>query len=206
MTLASAAALALVVLVLAFTPGPVVVATVARALASGFAPALGFVLGVALVDLGYLLLAVYGLTAIAHLLGELFVIVKIAGAVYLLWLGLRLWLIKAEAPGAMPTAGLAGRRFWRGIGEGIAVDLGNPKLILFYAAFLPTFVDLTQLTPADVAVMAAIVVGILLAVNLSFAWLAAASRRFIASRRAMTRLNRASGTLMIGAGLWLATR
>jgi threonine/homoserine/homoserine lactone efflux protein len=91
MTLAAAAALALVVLVLAFTPGPVIVATVARALASGFAPALGFVLGVATVDLGYLLLAVYGLSAIAEVLGELFIVVKVAGAAYLLYLGVRRW-------------------------------------------------------------------------------------------------------------------
>jgi threonine/homoserine/homoserine lactone efflux protein len=79
-------------------------------------------------------------------------------------------------------------------------------LILFYVAFLPTFVDLAALDGADVAIVSAIVVGILLAVNLGFAWLAAASRRFVTSRRAMTGLNRASGTLMIGAGAWLMTR
>ncbi len=206
MSAATAAALAAVVLVLAFTPGPVVIATVARALASGLAPALGFSVGVALVDLGYLLLTVYGLSAVAHLLGELFVAVKIAGAIYLFWLGLRLWLIKTEAPSALPMPGAGSRRFGRGVVEGIAVDLANPKLILFYAAFLPTFVDLARLRAPDVALLCAIVVGILLVVNLGFAWLAAYSRRFVTSMRAMTALNRASGTLMIGAAIWLVSR
>ncbi len=67
-----------------------VVATVARALASGLAPALGFIAGVAMVDLFYLLLAIFGLAAVAHVLGELFIVVKIAGGLYLVWFGIHL--------------------------------------------------------------------------------------------------------------------
>jgi threonine/homoserine/homoserine lactone efflux protein len=204
MSLASYLALAAAVFVLALTPGPVVVATVARSLFSGLAPALGFVAGVAAVDLAYLLLAVFGLSAISGILGELFIAIKLAGAAYLIYLGIRLWTDRADA--AQITAAPVPRRFWKSFGEGALVDLGNPKIILFYAAFLPTFADLDKLEPRDVAIMAAVVVGILVVTNLGFAWLAARARALIKSRRAVKAINRTSGTLMIGAGAWVATR
>jgi threonine/homoserine/homoserine lactone efflux protein len=204
MNLASYLALALAVFILALTPGPVVVATVARTLVSGIRPALGLIAGVALVDLAYLLLAVFGLSAIASALGELFIAVKIAGALYLVWLGYRLWTAKAvplpEAGAAMP------RRFWRSFAEGALIDLGNPKIILFYAAFLPTFADLETLGTRDVVGMAAVVVGILILSNLGFAWVASRARRYVRSARAVRTMNRTSGTLMIGAAAWMTTR
>ena len=146
MTLASYIALTIAVLVLAVTPGPVVVATVARSLVSGLAPALAFALGVAAVDLGYLLLAIYGLSAISNVMGELFIVIKIVGAAYLFYLGIRLWLARAEplGEGMAPPP----RPFWRSFSEGALVDLANPKIILFYAAFLPTFADLDMLETA----------------------------------------------------------
>jgi threonine/homoserine/homoserine lactone efflux protein len=205
MTTASLLALAAAVLVLGLTPGPVVIATVARALASGLAPALAFVVGVATIDLAYLLLAVYGLSAIAQWLGEFFIGVRILGGAYLIWLGVKLWLARGDAPGELPPVA-GGRALGRAFGEGILVDLGNPKLILFYAAFLPTFVNFDRLAAADVAAVAAITVGILLALNIAFAWMAARARAYVRSRRAMTVINRTSGTLMIGAGAWVATR
>ena len=204
MTLASYLALAAAVFVLALTPGPVVVATVARSLFSGLRASAGFVAGVAAVDLAYLLLAVFGLSAISAVLGELFVAVKILGAAYLVYLGIRLWTDRTHE---IPIAGApAPRRFWKSFAEGALVDLANPKIILFYAAFLPTFADLGALGGGEVAIMAAIVVGILVATNLGFAWLASRARTLIRSRRAVKAINRTSGTLMIGAGAWVATR
>jgi threonine/homoserine/homoserine lactone efflux protein len=204
MSLASYLALAAAVFILALTPGPVVVATVARSLFSGFGAAFAFLAGVALIDLAYLLLAVYGLSAISTMLGELFIAIKIAGAAYLVYLGIRLWTDRGDA--AEIAAKPVPRRFWKSFAEGALVDLGNPKIILFYAAFLPTFADLDKLGTPDVAIMAALVVGILIVTNLGFAWLASRARGFIRSRRAVKVVNRTSGTLMIGAGAWVATR
>lgn len=204
MSLASYLALALAVFILALTPGPVVVATVARTFVSGVRPALGLIAGVALVDLVYLLLAVFGLSAIASALGELFIAVKIVGALYLVWLGYRLWTAKAVP---LPETGAAiPRCFWQSFAEGALIDLGNPKIILFYAAFLPPFADLETLGTHDVVGMAAVVVGILILSNLGFAWVASRARRYIRSARAVKTMNRTSGTLMIGAAAWMTTR
>lgn len=204
MSLASYLALALAVFILALTPGPVVVATVARSLFSGLGASIAFVAGVALVDLGYLLLAVFGLSAISSVLGELFIAIKILGAGYLIYLGIRLWTDRTHE--MQIAAAPPPRSFWKGFAEGALVDLANPKIILFYAAFLPTFADLDKLDGGEVALMAAIVVGILVVTNLGFAWLASRARALIKSRRAVKAINRASGTLMIGAGAWVATR
>jgi threonine/homoserine/homoserine lactone efflux protein len=204
MSLAAYLALALAVFILALTPGPVVVATVARTLVSGIRPALGLIAGVALIDLAYLLLAIFGLSAIATVLGEFFIAVKIVGAAYLVWLGYRLWTAKVEP---LPEAGAAApRRFWRSFAEGALIDLGNPKIILFYAAFLPTFADLEKLGTGDVVGMAGVVVGILILSNLGFAWLASRARRLLRSAGAVKAVNRTSGTLMIGAAAWMTTR
>jgi threonine/homoserine/homoserine lactone efflux protein len=77
MSLASYLALALATFILALTPGPVVVATVARSLFSGLGASIAFVAGVAVIELGYLLLAVFGLRAISSVLGEVFIAMNI---------------------------------------------------------------------------------------------------------------------------------
>ncbi len=204
MSLASYLALAVAVFILALTPGPVVVATVARSLFSGLGASIAFVAGVAAVDLGYLLLAVFGLSAISAVLGELFIAIKILGAAYLIYLGIRLWTDRTHE--MQISSAPVPRSFWKSFGEGALVDLANPKIILFYAAFLPTFADLDKLGGGEVALMAAIVVGILVVTNLGFAWLASRARALIKSRSAVKAINRTSGTLMIGAGAWVATR
>ena len=66
-------------------------AGVARALSSGFPAAVAFNAGVITGDVIFLLLAVYGLSAVAELLGSVFFVVKIAGGVYLVWLGWKMW-------------------------------------------------------------------------------------------------------------------
>jgi len=87
MSLISALSLSIAMLILAASPGPGVFAIVARALASGFRPALAVITGIVIGDIIYLTFAVFGLSIIAQSLGELFIIVKICGGVYLFWLG-----------------------------------------------------------------------------------------------------------------------
>ncbi len=201
MTAYSAAALAGALFLLAVSPGPGVFATTARALASGFRRAALLAAGMVLGDLIFLLLAIYGLAAVAEVLGDFFAVVRFAGAGYLLWLGYRLWTVR-------PSGTPAGRPPWirTDFLSGLVITLGNPKVILFYLGFLPTFLDLGHLSGAEVLLAVTIVVAVLGSVLLGYALAASRVSRHLRSPRSMRNLNRASGTAMIGVGLALMVK
>jgi threonine/homoserine/homoserine lactone efflux protein len=203
MTPLSLAAFAGAMFLLAITPGPGVFATVARALASGFAHASVVVMGIVIGDLVFLLLAIYGLAAVADLLGELFVLVKYLGAGYLLWLGLRLWRNDDVATGATP---MKQSSWFVDLTSGLLITLGNPKVILFYLGFLPAFVDLATLNAGDVVIIAGVVSLVLGATMLGYAYAASRARRLFQSQETRRILNRTSGSVMIATGAVLATR
>ena len=191
-------------LVLAASPGPGVFATVAQALSGGFRSALDVIAGIVLGDILFLLLAVFGMAAVARLLGEFFFAVKLIGAAYLIWLGVKMWRA-TPAPAQFDTANRprSGAKRFAG---GLLITLGNPKVILFYGGFLPTFMDLGRLAPRDVAVAACVVATVLTAVMGVYAYSASRMRHFFASPRAARNLNRGAGTVMIGAGVAIAAR
>ena len=93
MTLETAFAFALGMVILMLTPGPSMLTTIAKSLASGFWTGFQYNLGVCIGDLIFLMLAIFGLQIIAELLGDIFIVVKFVGAAYLLWLGTKLWLV-----------------------------------------------------------------------------------------------------------------
>lgn len=196
--------LALAIFIFGASPGPGIFAVVARALASGFWPAMVLALGLAVGDLVWLTAAVSGLTVIVQAIGEAFIVLKVAGGLYLAWLGVKAWRSRPETPTAEAPprrGGVAGT-----FAGGIAVTLSNPKAILFYLAVLPTILRLETLTAGDVASAGAVVVAVLMIVCGAYAFLADRARRLLRSERAMRRLNRVSGALLIGAGLAVATR
>ena len=203
MTALSLAAFAGAMFLLAITPGPGVFATVARALASGFAQAAVLVLGIVIGDLVFLFLAIYGLAAVAGLLGGLFTLVKLGGAGYLIWLGVQLWRSKATA--TSPTAAAA-TSWASNLTSGLLITLGNPKVILFYLGFVPAFVNLATLQTADVLKIAAVVSLVLGMTMLGYAYAASRTRRLFRSARAKNLLNRTSGGVMIATGVVLVTR
>ena len=126
-------------LVLALTPGPAVVYIVARTLAQGRACGLASVLGVALGNLANAVGAALGLAALFAVSSVAFTVVKWAGAAYLVYLGIRMWRAVPAIPEANVQAPLKPlRRVFR---DGFLVALLNPKTTLFFAAFLPQFMD-----------------------------------------------------------------
>ena len=191
-------------MVLSLTPGPGCFAVVARALSDGFGSGLAAVLGLVLGDILYLVLAVLGLSALAMLMGELFLVVKILGAAYLIWLGVRCW--RGPVRPGEPRSLSDRRGLWRSFGLGFLVTLGNVKVVLFYVAFVPTFVDIAALSAWDVVVLCALVALVLFLVLGGYAFLAARAGGLFRSERALRRLNRISGGLLMGAGVAVATR
>lgn len=125
-------------LVLAATPGPGVVYVVTRTLTQGRRVGLASVAGVALGNLGNAVGAALGLAALFAVSSLAFEIVRYAGAAYLVWLGLR--SLRAATVG--PAAGvLTPTPVSRILRDGFLVALLNPKTALFFAAFLPQFID-----------------------------------------------------------------
>lgn len=203
MSIYSLTALAGAIFILAVTPGPGVFAVVARSLASGFSHSAVVVAGIVFGDLVFLLLAGYGLSAMADLLGDLFSLVKYGGALYLIYLGLRIWFSQPESSGIQAD----GTASWkRNFTSGLVITLGNPKVILFYLGFLPTFLDLQHLTDREILLAAAVVGTVLAMVLLGYGYAADRARILFTGRRSLKNLNRCSGTVMISGGLLILAR
>ena len=191
-------------LILAASPGPGVFATVARALASGFKSALAVIGGIVLGDVIYLLSAAFGLSVVARVLGNMFFIVKICGGAYLVWLGIKIWLKDPEP--VSKTQDSDTRSQWENFFSGLVLTLSNPKVILFYCGFLPTFLDLSALTVIDLAIVVAIITAVLVGVLGTYAYLASRARKLFTSKHSVRRLNRAAGSVMVAAGVAIAVR
>lgn len=205
MTIQAFVALTIACFIFMASPGPGVFATVARAMAFGFRSTLPFILGIALGDLVYLLFAIFGLAFIAAVMGEAFVVIRWAGAAYLVFLGIKAWRQKPHTPGEGVPEVASGGDFRSFVG-GLFLTLGNPKTILFYLTFLPTFVDLQHLTVANGSLMAATVIVVLLLVVCGYAILASKARRLFRTENNIRWLNRGAGSMMVGAGVAVALR
>lgn len=199
--LAFAAALAVAVAI----PGPGIFAVVSCALGRGFREALALIVGVIAGDLVYFALAVLGMAALARSMGELFIVIKLAGATYLVWLGVKLWR-QPPVPMSTENGGVPRRGFRRSMLGGFVVTISNPKTIAFYAGLLPTFVDLEKLSAGDALTMGIIVVLIVGVILAAYALAASASRRFLARPSRLQLMNRTAGTVMIGTGVTVAVR
>ena len=190
-------------LVLALTPGPSgLLALTHGGLHGARRTAFTAAGGVA----GFTLLIALSMSGLGALLAaseRAFEAVRLAGALYLVWLGVRAWRSPPPRPGA-PAGGARGRRAGSLFAEGFLVALSNPKVILFFAAFLPQFLDPGRPLPVQFAVMAATFGLVEFAVEIA---LAAGSARLLPwlSREANARLfQRLTGGLFVGAGAALA--
>jgi threonine/homoserine/homoserine lactone efflux protein len=185
---------------LALLPGPMVTLVIANGLRHGTRASLtniaGAQLGLAIV-IG---VVAVGLTSLMATMGYWFDWVRFAGAAYLVWLGIK--LIRAPAAAidvdASPPPPRGG--FFL---QGLLVLLSNPKVLVFFGAFIPQFVDMEKDHASQVVLLGLtfnVCAGICDAL---YALLAGRARLFFSARR--TRLmSRLSGGFMIGGGIWLA--
>ena len=203
MTLFSMIAFAGAMFLLAITPGPGVFATISRGLASGFANASFVALGIVLGDLIFLLLAIFGLSSIAAYLGDFFILVKYIGGLYLIYLGYKILMSKEHETTVEAVEELSWQKNFL---TGLFITLGNPKVILFYLGFLPTFMDLAALTIIDIAIVCAIVTVVLGAVMMFYAYTASGAKKLFKSKKAKRKMNVAAGATMVTAGTSIVIR
>jgi threonine/homoserine/homoserine lactone efflux protein len=188
----------------AASPGPGIAAIVARVLGRGPQEAAIFSVGVAIGDVVWLSFAILGLATLAQTFHEVFLIIKYAGAAYLLFIAYKLWTAPAAAQEV--TADERGENPVRLLLGGLALTLGNPKTMVFYLALLPTFLDLTRITVLGYAELAAATLAVLAVVFGGYIVLATRARRLFTSARAIRILNRTTGTVMAGAAAAVAAR
>lgn len=188
----------------AASPGPGIMALVARVIGVGIAGATPFIAGLILGDLVWLAAAVLGLAVLAQTFQQIFVVVKFAGAAYLLYLAFRMWTapVEADANAAMPQARRPASLFF----AGLSLTLGNPKVMGFYLALLPNLIDLGRVGFIGYTELASVCVLVLTMVFGVYAVAAARARSLFRSARAVKLLNRTGGALMAGAAVAVATK
>jgi len=186
------------------SPGPDVAALVARALSAGPRSALGVLVGIVAGKLVLLTAALVGLAALVQALGPAFVAVKVAGALYLVYLGFRTW--RRAGRELRTSTSIGSSRLASDIALGLGLALANPIAIMFYAALLPSVVDIAAVGISEAGVLFAIVIGVMGAVGTSYVALASASRRLFASPQARRNLDKGSGAVLIGAGVAIVAR
>ena len=188
--------------VLFLTPGPVWLATAARALAHGWAAAVPLVLGVALGDALWSVTAALGLAWIVGTYGWVMDVLKwVAVAVFAL---MGVLLIRHADKTISADSALIRPGAMAGFLAGIAAILANPKAILFYMGMLPGFFDLTRVTALDIAAIAAISTLVPLIGNTGFAILVDSARRRFSSPERLARINRIAGGLLIAVAVVIA--
>ncbi len=201
--LATLALFALASAALIAVPGPAVIYVVARSIEGGRRAGLVSMLGIEAGGLVHGAGAAVGLSAVLASSATAFTVVKVAGAAYLVWLGVRRLVASTRptpsAPEGDVPAPRAGRRLFL---EGVLVNVLNPKVAIFFLAFLPQFVD-----PAAGAVaLQVLVLGVVfltVAVLCDGAWAivaGAAATRLRSSARARAWLDRVSGVVFLGLG------
>jgi threonine/homoserine/homoserine lactone efflux protein len=172
-SIGAVAGVALIALGLVLTPGPNMIYLVSRSLSQGRAAGLVSLAGVACGFLVYLVATSIGLAALFAAVPALFVIVKLAGAAYLLYLA---WSIVRPGgrnvfAGDHDQPGHSTRRLFA---MGLATCLLNPKIALMYAALLPQFVD-PSAGPTAVQLLQLGLVQVVVAVTVNAAWVVAAA-------------------------------
>ena len=203
MTYANLLVFALALCVAAGSPGPSIAALVARVLTNGLRDVLPFLAAMWLGEALWLSCAVAGLAVVARTLGVVFLLIKFVGVAYLLYLAWKMWFAPTEvSKGELPS----GQSAWRMFGAGLTVTLGNPKIMVFYLALLPTLVDLDRVRGTAWLELTAVTVVVLMTVDLAWALLAVRARRLLTSRKAVKIANRASATMMAGAAAVIAAQ
>jgi len=185
--------------VVVIVPGPTVTLIVANSMTHGTRAGLINIAGTQLGLAAMMGIVLVGLTSLIETMGVWFDWVRIAGAAYLVWLGIKL----IRSPGALgdpkqtpkPKIGF----FW----QGFLVLMSNPKALLVFGAFIPQFVDAKGNYVPQVILLgltAMVVAGLF---DSMYAILAGRARNVMSAQR-MKLVSRASGGIMIGGGLWLA--
>ncbi|WP_119307328.1 LysE family translocator [Cohaesibacter haloalkalitolerans] len=204
MTLSSLLLYAGTLFLVASVPGPSITALVARVLSRGYRDVLPFVVAMWLGEAVWLSLAIGGLSVVASSFASVFAVIKWLGCGYLVYMAYRMWASRHDVAEeqVLPT-----RK--SGIGmflAGFAVTMGNPKIMLFYAALLPTLIDLGSVTTVGWFELMVTMLITLATVDLGWVFFASKARLLLKSPRAVRIANRTGAVAMAGAAAAIVSK
>ncbi|KKX28104.1 LysE family translocator [Rhizobium sp. LC145] len=191
--------------VFAYIPGPAMLYAAAQTLARGRWAGLMATLGIHVGGYAHVLAAAAGLSVLFHAVPVLYLAVKLAGAAYLVWLGITLFRTKATGGGELPEITRKSGR--RAFFESVTVEVLNPKTAIFFLAFLPQFVDASATFPIwlQFVILGTIVNLMFSSADIVCVLLAGAViGKLRNSGRAQRLMQRAGGALLVGLGTHLA--
>jgi len=190
--------------VLCSISGPAVLLVASTGLTHGFGAGIRAGLGVLAANLVYFLLSATSLGAVLVTSHALFLAVKWAGAVYLLWLGLSMMRTPAGLRRRPRDARVSGKR--NKFLHGLVTQAANPKALIFFTALLPQFVDAGRPLAPQITILAATSVSIEFVILTAYAGLAGRAGKMVGRGRFETVVNRVGGGAVIAAGVGLATQ
>jgi len=203
LTLTTSIALFVTMIVLALIPGPGVLIVTARTASVGSRHGLLTSLGILTGDFVFITLALLGLATLSSVLGDFFIVVKYVGALYLIGLGVSLFLAtqkKAVAPK------VSAPRYITSYAAGLLTTLSNPKAILFYLSFFPAFLDLSHVSIVDTILLYVIATVSVGGVMFGYVYVAYKAKSYYSGSSNVSFLKVGSGSVLIGSGLYVALR
>ncbi|PST95834.1 LysE family translocator [Photobacterium iliopiscarium] len=191
------------IFIFAITPGPGVFAILAKAMVEGPKKCIMMALGMVASDLLYLQLACFGLATIADNWSDIFLIIRYLGAGYLIYLGYKM-ITAFTHNQPISNQQKSQQTPLTSFSHGFLISASNPKVILFYVSFLPTFIDLTRLHGSDLILISVLSSIALMTAIMLVAYGASRLTNVIKTPIAQQRLNKTAGSIMIAAGAYLA--
>ena len=188
---------------LCLTPGPAVLLVISQGVKSGFRSSLKSAAGILAGNTIYFVLSALGLGALLMSSATLFQIIKWVGAAYLVFIGLKMLLIRKRLAGTDQNM-VTPKRSVRLFSEGLATQLSNPKAIVFFSALLPQFVSKDGSVLAQFIVLGIVSLAIELVVLVSYGWAAERGSRMILKGKFSLLTDRIAGGFLVCAGLGLA--
>lgn len=186
-------------LVIIIVPGPSVTIIVANALRHGTRAGLSSVLGTQIGLATVIGILALGLSAVVSAMGGLFEVLRYAGAAYLVWLGIRMWRSDGR-PGTARAAPLPRGSF---VLQSFLVVWSNPKVLFFFGAFIPQFIDPAGNAAAQTLLFGLIFMAVAATFDSLYALAAGGAGGWL-TRTRVRLVERISGTCLVGGGLWLA--
>ena len=188
--------------ILWLTPGPVWVAVLARSVSGGFQSSVPLVLGVALGDLLWPLVALMGVSYLISIYSDILIIFSYLASIILILMGLVVVVRSKNLFGVESSLTKPG--VWAGFTAGFSAVLANPKASLFYMTLLPNFFDFNKINYVDIFIICCLSAFVPMVGNLMLAGAFGKMRSYFSSSSVIVKMNIFSGVALIIVGLCIS--